>query len=174
LTWTLQQLVEGLRKADPAAVRLLVERFEGSGRRLAAALLHDEHAAEDAVQEAMIEAVRRIAALREPAAFPGWFRQIVRTQAGRIARRRSERTLKRLPETSSCPPPETQLEEEELRLQIRRALAELPPSGRQAAELFYLDGFSLSEVADVLGVPLGTVKRRLHDARQRLREILCP
>ncbi len=151
---------------------MLVERFEGPGRRLAAAILKDEHAAEDAVQEAMIEAVRRITALREPAAFPGWFRQIVRSQAGRISRRRSERPVGRLPEQSSASPPGLQIEDQELRQQVRQALAELPPSGRQTAELFYLDGFSLTEVADVLGVPVGTVKRRLHEVRKRLREIL--
>lgn len=173
VTWTLEQLVDGLRGGDQRAVPALVALLEAPGRRLASALLGDTHAAEDAVQEAIIDAVRLIGTLREPRSLPGWFRQLVRTHAGRIARRRKESAGGHVPEPSAnVPPPERQTELGELRARVRQALAELAPVGRETAELFYFGGLTLSEVADVLGIPLGTAKRRLHDARRQLREIL--
>jgi RNA polymerase sigma-70 factor (ECF subfamily) len=60
----------------------------------------------------------------------------------------------------------------ETRLLVREALAALPPAGRETAELFYLDEYNCAEVAELLHVPKGTVKRRLHDARSRLRDLL--
>lgn len=165
--------MDGLRGGDPRAVPALVDLLEAPGRRLASALLDDPHAAEDAVQEALIDAVRLIGTLREARSLPAWFRQLVRTHAGRIARRRREYAAGHVPEPlATAPPPERQMEAEELRMRVRQALAELAPAGRQTAELFYFGGLSLSEVADVLGIPPGTAKRRLHDARRQLREIL--
>ena len=57
---------------------------------------------------------------------------------------------------------------------VRGALAALPPASRAAATLFYLDGYAVAEIASALNVPAGTVKRRLHDARSRLRAALAP
>jgi RNA polymerase sigma factor (sigma-70 family) len=158
---------------DPGAIRALVERFEGPARRLGAALLRDEHLAQDAAQEAFIEAVRRMNDLRDPRALPGWLRQIVRTQANRILRRNEIRGVGELAEVPSplgSPPQEAEVEE--LRREVRQALARLPALGRQTAELFYMEGLSVAEVAAALEVPTGTVKRRLHDARHRLHDLL--
>lgn len=168
----LQQLVEGACRGDAEAIRAMVEQFEGPGRRLAVALLGDAHLAEDAVQEALVEAVSKLGALRDAQALPAWFRQIVRTQCNRITRRRSERgpTLPQCESTQPSPCDRVQMDE--LRQRVRDALTELSAPNRRAAELFYLEGFSLSEVADALNVPVGTVKRRLYDARQCLRNIL--
>jgi len=151
----------------------MVERFQPTAYRLAVALLSDEHQAEDALQEAFFEAVRRVDALREPRAYPGWLRQIVRTQANRIRRRRTEQP-RELPADSSSPEPSParRIEAAELRRRVRGALGELSPAGRETAELFYLELYSVSEVAAALNVPEGTVKRRLHDARNRLRGLL--
>lgn len=171
--WSLDRLVEGLRRGEPQAVDAFVAQFEGPGRRLAAALLADAHEAEDAVQEAFVEAIRLIATLREPQALPGWFRQIVRTQASRLLRRRRERTVAEWPDVAGeATAPEHRLEAEEARQRIRQALEQLTPASQQPAELFYRAGLRVSEVADLMGLPEGTVKRRLHDARRQLRDIL--
>jgi RNA polymerase sigma-70 factor (ECF subfamily) len=55
---------------------------------------------------------------------------------------------------------------------VREALARLPEKGRVAVHLFYVEGRPVSEIAATLEVPEGTVKRRLHDARARLRDLL--
>jgi RNA polymerase sigma factor (sigma-70 family) len=55
---------------------------------------------------------------------------------------------------------------------VAQAIAQLPPTNRQAVDMFYFKERSIAEVARHLGIPGGTVKRRLHDARRRLRKLL--
>jgi NitT/TauT family transport system substrate-binding protein len=169
----LSELLRRCRAGHDDAVAELVGRFCGGALSLAGAILADAHLAEDAVQEAFLTALQRLADLRDLAAFPGWFRQVVRTQSLRIARRRRERTGADVPEVAGreAPPPE-RLARDELRQRVREELAKLPPKGRRTAELYYLDGRACDDVAKALGVPSGTVKRRLHDVRRRLRSML--
>jgi RNA polymerase sigma factor (sigma-70 family) len=140
---------------------------------LAVRILDDRHLAEDAVQEAFLTAITRLEDLRAPAAFPGWLRQIVRTHATRARRRldASNRPCARAVEPQ--PSPAHRAETEELMRLVRSALVSLPERLRETAELFYLNELDHHRVADVLDVPSGTVKRRLHDARRRLRDGLA-
>ena len=169
----LEELLGRCRTGDADAVKALVQRFRPWALDLAAALLDDGGLAEDAVQEAFIAALQRLGDLREPRAFPHWFRQIIRTHALRIVRRRRE-WVPVSPETAACPgaAPDETLAREELRQTVRDALRTLPSPGRETAELFYLEECSCNEVAERLQVPTGTVKRRLHDARIRMRGML--
>ena len=167
------ELLQRVRAGDPEATAELVARFQPPGRRLAEALLGDAARAEDAVQEAFLLALGRLEQLRAPEAFSGWFRQLVRTAAGRIARRRGEDPLPAaLDPPSPADEPHQVAAADELRDRLRAALRRLPPAGRRTAELFYVEGRGVSEVAEALDVPVGTVKRRLHDARARLRDLM--
>lgn len=74
--------------------------------------------------------------------------------------------------SSSERTPQERLQDEELRAVVRQALSSLPGPGRDTAELFYLEEMSCASISDRLGVPEGTVKRRLYDARARLRDML--
>jgi RNA polymerase sigma-70 factor (ECF subfamily) len=168
----LAELLERCRTGDPGAITTLVQRFQPWALDLATVLLKDPHLAEDAVQWAFVRALVRLADLREPAAFPGWLRQIIRTECHRIARRRQEPSLGDRVNASVDETPAGQAETHERARLVRRALAQLPPASRQAAELYYLDQLDTAEVAERLAVPPGTVKRRLHDARLRLRQML--
>jgi RNA polymerase sigma factor (sigma-70 family) len=167
------QLLGLCRQGDEDAVRALVLRFRVRALDLATALLGDEHRAEDAVQEAFLAALRRLGDLRDPSAFPAWFRQVVRSQCTRVLRKRRERLD---PEIDDAPvgtaSPLANAELEETRSIVRKALASLPTTERRTAQLFYLEERSCADIADDLRVPLGTVKRRLHDARERLRAML--
>jgi len=170
---TIRQLLDQCRRGDEDAVRTLVTRFSAGALHLAAALLRDEELAEDAVQEAFLVALRRLGDLRDPSAFPAWFRQIVRSQCTRILRKRRERLdpeIDGAPAGTASPLALAQLEE--TRTLVREALASLPDIGRQTAQFFYLEERSCADIAEHLSVPLGTVKRRLHDARARLRAML--
>jgi len=169
----LESLLRRCRCGQTDAVETLVARFREHGRQLAAAILNDEHEAEDALQEAFLTALGRLGDLRSPAAFPAWFRRIVRTKAVRMARRRhavaaAEPAAMAADESS----PAEQLERKELRAVVRKAVTALPPAAREATEMFYLEQLRQHEIAEALGVPEGTVKRRLHDARIRLRDLL--
>jgi len=170
----MQELLECCRAGEEKAIAMLVNRFQARALDLAEALLHDTHLAEDAVQQAFLTALRRLDDLREPKAFPGWFRQVVRSQCTDIRRRRKE-----LPEAVErgemaavdiSPGEHAQLAD--LRRLIERAIRELPVMHRRTSELFYLEERSCAEVGIDMGIPEGTVKRRLHESRERLRAIL--
>ena len=169
----LRDLLKMCERGDGEAVTELIRRFRPWALDFATAIVDDRDLAEDAVQEAFIVAIQRLPDLREPNAFPGWFRQIIRTQAGRISRSRRE-----LPAewndvvSTSEPTPHERLQDDELRAVVRQALSSLPGAGRDTAELFYLEEMSCASISDRLGVPEGTVKRRLYDARARLRDML--
>ncbi len=169
----LAELLERCRGGDSRAIATLVRRFQPWALDLARALLGDAHLAEDAVQASFVRALVRLSDLREPAAFPGWLRQVVRTECHAIARRQTDAALPpgRDP-PAAAPTPAEQTEILERCRLVRQALAQLPASSRQAAELYYLEQFNCAEVAERLDVPAGTVKRRLHDARLRLRQML--
>ena len=168
----LADLLERCRKGEQSAYQVVVKRFQGKALDLAKALIGDKHLAEDAIQEAFLTAFCRLNQLREPAAFVGWFRQIVRTEALRVVRKNSRGREKVAGYQSNPLSPLDKIELEELRQIIHQALSELSESNRQTAELFYLDEQSCAQVAHTLNVPKGTVKRRLYDTRQKLRDIL--
>ena len=168
----LADLLERCRKGDQSAYQVVVKRFQNKALDLAKALIGDRHLAEDAIQGAFLTAFCRLNQLREPAAFVGWFRQIVRTEALRVLRKNSRNREKVVDYQSNQLSPLEKVELEELRQLIHQALSGLSKSNRQTAELFYLDEQSCAQVAHTLNVPTGTVKRRLYDTRQKLRDIL--
>ena len=165
----LTQEVERARAGEPEAFAYLAAALREPARRMARSILADPHQAEDAVQEAWLIAQERIAQLRTSAAFPGWLLSIVRREAQRIARRRPDLLSEPAQAPDPGPGPEGLAEGAEVRATLRSAVAALPGPARLATERFYLEGLSVKETAAALGVPEGTVKRRLHDARQTLR-----
>jgi RNA polymerase sigma factor (sigma-70 family) len=169
----LEELLESCKRGEEEAVRELVGRFSRHARQLATALLDDEHLAEDAVQEAFIMALSRLPQLREPNSFAAWFRQIVRSEANRISRRRRESADDRQSVAGADPrAPADTLERDERRDVVRRAVAQLPRAQRETTELFYLEDLSQAQIAARMEIPRGTVRRRLHDAREQLRTML--
>ncbi|MEN6358018.1 MAG: sigma-70 family RNA polymerase sigma factor [Armatimonadota bacterium] len=169
----LRDLLKLCETGNNDAVAELVRRFRPWALDFASAILDDHDLAEDAVQEAFITAITHLCDLREPNAFPGWFRQIIRTQASRILRIRKELPIEQgdLLASYDCSA-QDQLQSKELRVVVRDALRSLPSIGRDAAEMFYLEEMSCASISDLLAVPEGTVRRRLFDARARLRDLL--
>ena len=86
-------LVRASQGGDLAAYEALVRRFQDMAYGYARSRLGDAHLAEDATQEALLHAYRRLGDLRQPAAFPGWLRRIVRTQCDRIGRVRTPKAM---------------------------------------------------------------------------------
>lgn len=169
---TLADLLERCRKGDRSAFEIIVKRYQGKALDLAKALIGDRHLAEDAVQEAFLTAFCRLDQLREPAAFVGWFRQIVRRRVLQIVSKNGQAQELVADYAVSDLSPSGKIELIELREMIRKALAELSEPTQKTAELFYLDEQSCGQVARKLDVPVGTVKRRLYDARGKLRDLL--
>jgi RNA polymerase sigma factor (sigma-70 family) len=169
----LTELLERCQNGEHEAIVMLITRFQAWALDFAASLLYDSSLAEDAVQEAFVVALQQLATLRNPAAFPGWFRQILRTRINRMNRRRCEEQFSQgFDPPGKQEPPEEYARQIELRRQVQEALNNLPPAEYETVELFYLREHSCAEVSDMLHIPKGTVKRRLHDARKRLRGML--
>jgi RNA polymerase sigma factor (sigma-70 family) len=167
------EVVKRCQKGEHEAIVILVNRFRAWALDFAASVLSDPSLAEDAVQEAFVIALQQLPALRHPAAFPGWFRQILRTRINRMNRMRCEEQLPQgFYPSGTQASPEEYAQQVELRRQVREALKNLPPAEYDAVDLFYLREHSCAEVSDILDIPKGTVKRRLHDARKRLRGML--
>ncbi|MHC5039026.1 MAG: RNA polymerase sigma factor, partial [Planctomycetota bacterium] len=152
----------------------LVRRSQTMVFGYAFAVLGDFHLAEDAAQEAYITMVSRLGNLKDPGAFPGWLRGIVRNRCFRIlrGRRRWAGLLEGDAVLSSESTGHVPLEREERRAAVRAAVRSLPPREREAVVLFYLQGHTQKEAARFLGVPLTTINNRLHQARSRLKRRL--
>jgi RNA polymerase sigma factor (sigma-70 family) len=172
---SLESLVEKTREGDDDAYEIIVRRFQDMAVGYGYSILRDFQLAEDAAQEAFLEAYRNLDKLREPPAFPGWFRRIVFKQCDRITR---NRTFAVIPldaaedRASQEPTQADAIEQREMNDKIMTAVDSLPDHERAATMLYYISGYSQDEVADFLGVPVTTIKKRLYSARKRLREML--
>ena len=166
------QLVEAAQAGDSEAYAALVQRFQGMAYTIASRYVGDHHLAQDIVQDAIIEAFLHLPQLKEPSAFPGWFRQIVFRQCTRLLRQ-GTLTYYSLEAASADQVAESDTEElvmqAEREASVRSALASLPRHEQLVAALFYGCGYSYNEVSAFLKIPITTVKKRLHSARQKLR-----
>lgn len=168
----MRELVERARSGDLEAFGLLVDRFQDAVYGTAYALLGDFHDAQDAAQGSFLQAWSKLGTLRNPDRFPGWLCRLTRNCCVDHLRRKrvSPLPLEGNDAASSAPSAPERLETAELRESVLAAIRSLSEPNRLATTLFYIDGYSVKEVADFLDVPAGTVKRRLHDSRKQLKE----
>jgi RNA polymerase sigma factor (sigma-70 family) len=168
-----RSLVIRAQTGDLDAYGEVVRRFQDMAYGYAYAALHDSHLAEDAAQEAFVEAYRSFGQLREPAAFAGWLRRIVAKYCDRQTRRRKVPAVPlegAQTVASGAPDPSEAVAASDLRERVLKAVAALPAPERTATTLFYINGYSEAEIADFLEVPVDTVKNRLRASRRRLKE----
>ena len=139
------------------------------------AVLGDFYLAEDAAQEAFISAWQKLGQLRQPEAFPGWFRRIVLTECNRLTRGKRPRTMS-LDEGAnlhtSLADPQTAIERDELTKAVFMAIKKLSLNERMVVVLFYVKEYSQNEISAFLDLPLTTVAKRLYSAKVRLRAMI--
>jgi len=166
------QLAERARLGDNRACTQLIVRFEpfatATARRLVAA---DDVL--DVTQDAFEEVLTTIAHLRTPAAFPAWLRLIVRKHADRV-HRRSRRGVPTPRDEAPPTQPHDAAERNEIVALVRAALSTLSDPDRRLLELRYYAGWTVADLADLLNINDSAVRKRLHDARRRLRSYLSP
>jgi len=168
----LESLIKRTLAGELEAFGLIVRRFQDMAYGYAYSILGDFHLAQDAAQEAFIDAYRRLSELRTPDAFPGWLRRIVFKHCDRITRRKRPKTVPveaAADAASRHDGPDRAVQRREIRDTVLEAIRALPEHQRVATTLFYVNGYTQQEVADFLEVPVTTVKKRLHDARTKLR-----
>ena len=163
-------LTRAAQAGDVVALGLLIERHQAGMRAVALSLLGPGPDAEDVVQDAALTALRRIGAVRDPAATGPWLRMIVRNRCRSLLRdtRRTE-PLERLPQSPDGDP-EQWLERHALRDWIWESVEQLSPTLRLPLVLrhFSRDLTSYEDIARVCDVPVGTVRSRLNQGRTKL------
>lgn len=168
-------LVLGARAGLEADLARLIERWDARLVRHAAHLLGDANAGADAAQEAWLKIVKRIGTLRDPSRFGPWAVRIT-TNICRDAQRRERRERRGVSGAAGVDPDLVAAEAAGGRAdeigRLRVALGRLPGEQRALLSLRYTDRLGLAEIARVLGVPVGTVKSRLHTVRAELRSSL--
>ncbi len=170
-------LVLRSQQGDDVALRELVTRWQPKLGRHANRLTGSPDAASDVLQESWLANVRGLPRLRDPAAFRAWAYKIVsRRCADWIRHRQHDRELHHYQadqaELADLPRDQPNGDGGEEISRMRQALKSLPGHQRSILSLFYIEELSVNEIAFALEIPPGTVKSRLHNARNRLREIL--
>ena len=170
-------LVQRARNGDRQAFGELAAAFESTVFGIVLRRLRNRSEAREVTQDVFMQAVRKLPQLRDPERFVGWLRRIaVRMSINRAVRRPRE-TL-RSPETfhSVKTDPNTPLDnvlQAEQAHQVWGGLKRLRELDRKTLIAFYFEGHSLKQMSDEFDSPIGTIKRRLHTARNRLRQELA-
>lgn len=164
--------VRRAQAGDVQAFNWIVHRFQDRAVAYAASILGDRQAAEDAAQEAFVEAYCGLPSLRAPEAFPVWLRKLIFKHCNRMTRVAKLDTVP-LASLGDVPSSEadvqTLIESRELQEEVHRLIQSLSAGQRAVITLFYMGRHSHAEIAEFLSLPVSTVKSRLHEGRSRLK-----
>jgi RNA polymerase sigma-70 factor, ECF subfamily len=168
------ELLARVGEHDREAFELLYGRYVRPVFSLALRRLGDRGHAEDAVQEAFAAIWRSASTYRpERGAAGGWIYTVARNAIVDRLRRNGPTAEAELPELASVEPgPAQQAEASDVSWRVHRALEDLQPREREVIELAYWSGMSQTEVAEYLGLPLGTVKTRTRSGLAKLASVL--
>ena len=166
------ELVADARARGVEAFAPIIERYKNAVFAVSLTRLHHLHDAEDVAQGTFVEAFERLQNLKDPNRLGAWLRSIaIHRSIDWLRREQRSVELGEIQEPHSGELDAlAQLEKDELSEQVLTAVGRLPRTQRETVTLFYISGYSQREVAAIQEVPLGTIKRRLHQARKRLKE----
>jgi RNA polymerase sigma-70 factor (ECF subfamily) len=171
-------LVKKAMAGDKDAFGQLVQIYQGAVYGLCYHIVGNFADAQDLAQEAFVQVYQDLHQLREPAKFANWLNRVTRNVCGMWLRRRKsnmvsldEVALEDFAHSTTSTPLE-EIEAEEMNQLVRRAIDALSEKNRLTVTLFYMDGLSHQKIGDFLGVPVSTVKSRLHESRKQLKEEL--
>ncbi|MDO4719085.1 MAG: RNA polymerase sigma factor [Peptostreptococcaceae bacterium] len=169
-----RRLVAGLKNQQEGAYEALLDVYGDRLFRFSLLLIQDEKEAEDILQEALVRVVRSIRGFREESSLYTWLCSIIRNLVQDVRRKKGQAASEELREAASN---EQDVEEEVLRKirreALRAELKELSPPYREVLVLFYYEGFSIRETAQLLSEKESTIRSRLTRARTQLRDRLA-
>jgi RNA polymerase sigma-70 factor, ECF subfamily len=168
-----RDLVERAAKGEEAAYAALVRLHSDRLFSIAYRILRDQYLAEDALQQTLITVWNELPRLRDADRFDAWtYRLIVRASSAEARREKRGSKVQLLPEDAdrSAAPDEYRVVVD--RDQLERGFRRLSAEQRAVLVLQHYEGLSLAEIADVLGIPVGTAGSRVHYAARALRSAL--
>lgn len=159
---------------EPSAFEELVHRYQGRLFNLACRLTGDREEAEDLAQEALVKAYSALRSFRQGERFSPWiYRITVNLCISYLRRKRTSVQLdSEAPFVDSSPTPEQELERKEIRDTVQWAILRLPEQYRTVILLRHQQELSYADIAQTLGLPIGTVKTHLFRAREMLHRLL--
>jgi RNA polymerase sigma-70 factor (ECF subfamily) len=171
------RLISRIRQGNILALKALYEKYKVQVYRTALAITHDREAAEDILQDCFLRVYTYIDRLDGSLPLSPWLHRVAVNLSYNWVnkKRRWLQPFEEVIDHLVAPPrtlPESALERGELQRVVQKAIASLSFKHRVVIVLFYLNGFSLNEIAYILDCPVGTVKSRLHYARRNLRRKL--
>ena len=176
-------LIQAAKRGDVDSFNVLVLAYQDIAYTVAYRIMGEPHSAADAAQEAFISAYQKLHQFRGDS-FKPWLMRIVTNACYDELRRRQRRPATSLDALSDVQPaaglqlhspqenPEQHAQRSELNNAIQDCINDLPDDQRVIAVLSDVESYAYQEIADITGLPLGTVKSRLSRARSRLRECL--
>ncbi|ADL12643.1 RNA polymerase sigma factor [Acetohalobium arabaticum] len=179
-----KRLIADCKKGNNKAFRLLINKYKQDCLNAAYQLVSDKELAEDIAQEAFVRIYKSIDNFRGDSSFFTWVYQIILNLCRDHFRKQPKENpvsledsalesilRKEIPDSDDVP--ENHLEKQELQRIIKESLTELSFKHRQVIVLRDLQGFTYKRIAEILEIPLGTVKSRLNTARNRLQKKLA-
>ncbi len=167
------ELISRVLSGDEQAYRGLVDKYKSYAFTIALKILDNRAEAEEAAQDAFIKAFQHLRTFQRQSRFSTWLYRIVFNTAISYQRKRKpahqdieKQILLTAQETG------LELEREDKQRFVKQAIRQLNDADRMAVQLYYLQEFSLEEVAATMQQPLNTIKVRIHRARQRLAQEL--
>jgi RNA polymerase sigma-70 factor (ECF subfamily) len=166
-------LVIKCQQGDKDAFDELVERWQKRLWHYACRVTGSESAAWDIVQETWFAIVKGLSKLKDSAVFPRWAFRIVNNKCTDWLRKqqRQSRLNNQLAKHTQNQPDKEQNSDEKTE-SLRAAVGKLPPDRRALLSLRYHEGFDVAQIAEIIGVPEGTVKSRLHRTVNELRQLV--
>ncbi len=171
----LHGIIKEAKKGDQDSFRQLISAYKGSVYRHAFALLNDRMEAEDVTQEAFVKVYYSLSKLENEFAFVSWLTRIVTNLCYDKQKKLTKKKTvfsEELIENTSVQKYANPIEQSMTKINIKEAMQKLPIDQKNALVLRELQGYSYSEISDILKIPLGTVKSRINAARENLRKEL--
>ena len=164
------ELIGQTLSGDENAFGALVKKYQGVVRNLALRITGSFSDAEDIAQESFIKAFEKLNTLRDPNKFASWIKSITTNICNDWLRKQRARNESVAESTSDATPmPDDEVESAELRRVVMDSINSLSEKHRTIVT-HYMDGLSIREIAEALGIPTGTVESRFHRAKEQLRE----
>ncbi|MEP4890429.1 MAG: sigma-70 family RNA polymerase sigma factor [Aliiglaciecola sp.] len=161
--WLVVNIQMGDEKALDQLLRIWYPKLVGYARKL----LKDEHLANDATQSALLDMCKKIKSVEDPAAFPKWMFRVLQNKCADSIKHIQKERLKISALEANLVTTSNSVETTESKPELD--LSNLDTNSYQLLYLHYFEEFSLAEISHIVGLPVGTLKSRLHGIRQKLK-----
>ena len=176
-----KSILEKCRAGDYAAFNQIVSYYNNRAYYYALSILHNHHDAMDIAQESFVKAFRAIATFDNSKPFLPWLLRIIRNQCFNELKKKKRRAESPGPKndyivlekiSAKTKTPYEIVVANELKDTIQKAIKKLPEAQREVVFLFHFQELTYEEIAEVMGIPVGTVMSRLFHGRKKLAELL--